>query len=203
MLLRRPALRKPRSVDDCLRDSGGVSAVEFALIAPFLILIYLGTIELSLMLIADRKVTSTASTLGDLVARDTVVDECDIDDIFAASRIIFQPNDSASAQMRVTSILNNAGTYTVDWSEARGPNDAGGNPTIVPMTTGDLASLSFNANLIPDGGSVIYAEVGYFHQALFVNYSGVDGNANLSDEFFVRPRRTDAVVRDTTAMTCP
>ena len=185
------------------KDVRGVSAVEFALIAPMMVLIYLGTIEVSTMLIADRKVTATASTLGDLVARDTVVDNCDIDDVFAASRIIFQPNDSSTARMRVTSILNTGGVYTVDWSEARGPLDLLGMPSILPMTNGELSALTINASLIPDGGSAIYSEVYVAHEALFANFNAVDGNANLSDTFFVRPRRTDLVVRVTTSMVCP
>ncbi|MAC38359.1 MAG: pilus assembly protein TadE, partial [Oceanicaulis sp.] len=51
------------------RDCRGLSAVEFALIAPVMILLYLGAVDLSLVLSIDRKVTSAASALADLVAQ--------------------------------------------------------------------------------------------------------------------------------------
>ncbi len=51
------------------RDARGVSAVEFALIAPVMITLLLGSVELSDVMIADRKATSVASTTADLVAQ--------------------------------------------------------------------------------------------------------------------------------------
>ena len=58
-----------------LRDEDGISAVEFALIAPLMAMIYFGCIELSLMMTLDRKVTGATAALGDLTSRASSVDE--------------------------------------------------------------------------------------------------------------------------------
>ena len=50
------------------RDDRGVAAVEFALILPLMLTLYLGCAELSQGLIATRKSTNVAIALSDLVA---------------------------------------------------------------------------------------------------------------------------------------
>jgi Flp pilus assembly protein TadG len=47
------------------RDTRGVSAVEFALLLPLMIALYLGAVELSQGIAADRKVTLTTRTIAD------------------------------------------------------------------------------------------------------------------------------------------
>ena len=91
------------------RRRDGVSAVEFALILPVFALLYFASIEVSLLMLVDRKVTHTASALGDLVARGTTLTKSEVSDIFAASSAIFQPYDGSAAQMRVTSIKKEKG----------------------------------------------------------------------------------------------
>ena len=51
------------------RDERGVSAVEFALIAPVMILFYFGLAELTQVMIAERKTVRTASAIGDILAQ--------------------------------------------------------------------------------------------------------------------------------------
>ncbi|MEM9054640.1 MAG: TadE/TadG family type IV pilus assembly protein, partial [Pseudomonadota bacterium] len=80
------ALFQRRSLRTLPKAKKGVSAVEFALIAPLMLLMYAGCIELSFMMQLDRKVTTSAATLGDLTARADIVTNDDLDDIFEASR---------------------------------------------------------------------------------------------------------------------
>ena len=47
----------------------GAAAVEFALILPFMLMLYAGSIELSDLINVDRRITVISSTVGDLVAR--------------------------------------------------------------------------------------------------------------------------------------
>ena len=60
---------KWRGIQGLHYNEQGVSAVEFAIIAPVMVLIYFGCIELSFLMRMDRRVTSTSASLGDLTAR--------------------------------------------------------------------------------------------------------------------------------------
>ena len=60
------------------RDERGVSAVEFALLAPFMIALYLGSVQLTLGLTADRKVSQVANSVADLVTQDDFVTDADL-----------------------------------------------------------------------------------------------------------------------------
>lgn len=184
-----------------IRDERGLSAIEFALIAPFLMLAFLGSIELSLMTSMDRKVSAAAASLGDLTSRDDEIDNCELNEMFAATSLIFQPDSTANAQLRLTSIFNDAGTLEVIWSEARGPDDAAGDPVISPMTDADLTGLGLLPDLIPEDQAAIYTEVLWPHVSLFNGFGRVDFNGNLADDFLIRPRRVTEVTRDTTS-TC-
>ena len=164
-------------------DEDGISAIEFALVAPFLALLYFGCVELSLMMQTDRRVTSAASTMGDLVARAAVITDGDMADVFEASRMIFEPSSVEHARLRVSSLIENNGVVQVDWSDA--------NANWSPYAQG--TPISVPDNLIPSGGSVIFAEVEYDYSS-DIGYV-IDNTRVLTDQFYLRPRRVDQVAR--------
>ncbi|MBU3922209.1 MAG: pilus assembly protein, partial [Alphaproteobacteria bacterium] len=94
-----------RGIQGIWYNEKGVSAVEFALIAPVMILIYFGCIELSLLMRADRRVTSTASSLGDLTARLVTATDADMQELYSAAAVIMQPYPVQAASMRITSVV--------------------------------------------------------------------------------------------------
>ena len=55
------------------RDRRGVSAVEFALLAPLMLGLYIGCVEISEGVAADRKVTLTAGALANLASQVTTM----------------------------------------------------------------------------------------------------------------------------------
>ena len=75
----------------CVRDRRGVSAVEFALVAPMMITLYFGCVEVSDGVAADRKVSLTSATLANLVAQSTALSSTDMTNILDASSAIIQP----------------------------------------------------------------------------------------------------------------
>lgn len=167
------------------KNEEGISAIEFALVAPFLALLYFGCIELSLMMQTDRRVTSAASTMGDLVARAAVMSDADIQDVFQASRMIFEPSPITNARLRISSLVDTGGVIVVDWSDA--------NENWTPHAQG--TPMTVPADLVPAGGSVIYAEVEYDYSS-DIGYV-IDNTRVLKDEFYLRPRRVNVVSRQT------
>lgn len=90
------------------RDVRAVAAVEFALILPPLLLLYLGTIEGSSLITVDRRVELISGSIGDLVARwDPEAGDIPsgtLQDYFEASEVIFFPYDRTNLTM-VVSVL--------------------------------------------------------------------------------------------------
>lgn len=106
------------------RTSRGVAAVEFALIAPLMVLMYLGTTEVSSGVTTDRKLTLLSRALADLTGRATTMSTSELNAIFAASSAIMQPINSTNLQMRITSVTVTGATGSrvgrVAWSCAKG-----------------------------------------------------------------------------------
>jgi len=167
------------------RDRRGISAIEFAFIAPVMALVYFGCIELSMMMITDRKVTNAASSLGDLVARDTVVTNDDLTDIYAAIDMIFEPNEGTDARIRVSSLYEDSGDVKVAWSDARG--------TGLTAFTADQV-ITVPTGVVPTGGTVIMAEVEFDYESA-VGYV-ISTKKKLSDIFYLKPRRGTEVTRN-------
>ena len=164
------------------QDNQGISAVEFALIAPLMVLIYFACIELSFMMMLDRKVTSSAASLGDLVARAATVEDDDLTDIFEATRMILEPNPLQDARMRVSSLYDDDGTIKVGWSDGLNLQEYEEDKV-----------MEVPENLVPEDGSVIYAEVEYDYESTLGYFFTT--KKTLRDEFYLRPRRVTHVAR--------
>jgi Flp pilus assembly protein TadG len=165
------------------RDQCGLAGVEFALLAPVMILLYYGLVELTLGMMAERRASHAASVVADLVSQSASTTSSEMTDIFSVGVAILRPFPSAPLRMRVSSIKNNSNVNTVVWS--RGYGQSG-------RTAGSSATLP--AGLLASGESIIMAEVTYtydspVHQVL--------PNAKVfSDTFYLRPRKSVEV-------TCP
>lgn len=172
-----------RGIKGLWYNEKGVSAVEFALIAPVLVLIYFGCIELSLLMRADRHVTSTAASLGDLTARLITVSDQDMMELYNAAEVMMQPYSAQSARMRITSVVDNGnGETRVAWSDAL---------NIDPYTPN--ATITVPEGLVPSPGSVIIAEVEFDYESRlgFV----LNTSRTVKDVFYLRPRRVSMIPR--------
>ena len=80
----------PKTVKDFTKDSKAVAAVEFALIAPLLLLLFVGTVEVSLAVAVDRKLSRTSSAVADLVTQLQSPTGADVESILGVTdRIMF------------------------------------------------------------------------------------------------------------------
>ena len=157
-------------------DRRGVSAVEFALIAPVMICLYFGCVEVSDAVAVDRKVSLTAAALANLSAQVTTISATDMSNILDASGAIIQPYDSSKLKMTITCITIDANkNATVKWSVTR--NGAANSGTMTLPTALAVA----NTQLIMAEASYAYTPaVGY----------NITGSLNLSDKMYMAPRQT-------------
>lgn len=161
------------------RDKRGVSAIEFAFLAPLMIALYLGCVEISDGVAADRKVTLTAGTLANLLAQSTgTLQAADFTNIFDASTAVMKPYSTASLSTTVSCLrIDAAGVVTVAWSETRNgtARGIGSSPTIPPA-------------LVTPSTSLIWSEVSFGYTPI-IGYT-ITGTLNLADQMFMSPRQT-------------
>ena len=142
----------------------GAAAVEIALILPFMLSLYVGSIELSDLINVDRRVTVIAATVGDLVARaDGNLKQSELTDYFNAAEEIVTPYKTAGLKQLITCVSINATgtTATVEWSKGTGG--------ATEKSAGSTLSLSLLPQAIRDiskGKYVIMSETQYSYKPL-------------------------------------
>ncbi|MEJ2624660.1 MAG: pilus assembly protein [Pseudolabrys sp.] len=163
----------PRRLKRFAGDRRGVSAVEFALVAPVMIALYLGMVEVSDGIAADRKVSLAASTLANLAAQYTTISTGDMDNILDASSAIIVPYSASNLSMTVTCLnIDSNKNVTAKWSVGR-----------------NAAALSGTVSIPTDlkvPGQLILAEVSYAYTPI-VGYT-ITGTLNMSDRMYMAPR---------------
>lgn len=169
-----------------LSDRGGLGAVEFALIAPVLLLIYLGSADLADGFDTNKKVSRSASSLADLVARQLSVTKNDLDDMFNIGRASLLPYGRSDPKIRITAIRIDGTTSAknltpkVDWSYANIANFAakkGGN--------GDLP-----AGLVGEGSYFIKVDVELDYKPL---NAWISTSIPMRETYYLAPRYTNTI----------
>jgi Flp pilus assembly protein TadG len=103
-----------------LACDSGVIAIEFALLVPVLLTLFLGGIDTAWLVIAHYKLERAADSLADLTARTQQLHASDVQDIFAAAAMVAKPFDlGADGRVIASSVTNPSGTgAVVDWQQA-------------------------------------------------------------------------------------
>jgi len=159
------------------RSRSGMAAVEFAFIAPVMILLFFGGIELADALNCKSRVTRVASTVADLVAQSTVLTSADVTNIFNAANAILYPYPAGQAKIVITSLKDVQGNVKVDWSKAQNTSVRSTVPN--PMPAGLIVPNS--------GGSVIFAEISYTYSSITTHV--LPTTITMTGSFYSRPRR--------------
>ena len=167
-------------------DKRGVSAVEFAIILPFMAMLYLGGTALTQAIIVKRKVVLVAHTVGDLVARDNSMTDAEVTAVFDAAKAVFAPYAwNGLLKIKLSSVnINAAGTATVGWGEA-----------LQDTARANNSSVTLPVGLNTPNTSIIWAEVTYdFTPPIGGAFTG--GTMTLTDQLYIRPRLVTCVTRD-------
>ena len=165
------------------RDRSAIAAVEFSLILPMMVVLYLGGFEVSEAVTINRKVTHATSSLGDLVAQSNSVTTADITNILDAVAAVMNPYPTTAMTMVVSGVtINAAGVATVTWSDARnGPAHTAGAPFVLPDGVRQPSTF------------LVVAEVSYRYEPRLGRI--ITGPIDLTEEFYLRPRLGTTVTR--------
>lgn len=199
-------LRRFKRADD------GVAAIEFALIAPVMLLIYAGMVEILLLVEADRDVTQAASVVGDLVAQNDILG---IDDqtnyINAVLSILGTNADTSTNKVGIEVISYEAEddgsggrdfnligysvfgqNYTSDSQSEEVLNSSGHNT----VSAIDFDPATISDTLFPNGSGIVVARVNYTYSSPLQYFVQ---SPKLRETFFFKPRQSTLVPFDSGA----
>jgi Flp pilus assembly protein TadG len=166
-----------------LKAETGVAAIEMAFILPFMLILYLGLVDLTGLISYNRKVTAIASATADLVGqnRGTVL-KTDIDDYFKVAGMILNPIPDSEVKVRVSGYRKTGTTVNKIWQIDNGKGSA---CSTSPSTADMLPLMVANNDLVVAQTCAKYKTfVGEF---LGVKILG-DTQFKVEQEITLRPR---------------
>ncbi|PTM97291.1 TadE/TadG family type IV pilus assembly protein [Mycoplana dimorpha] len=128
----------------------GAGAVEFAIVAPLLIVGYLGAYEISVAWSFANKVGRSAATIADAIARRTNVTGAVMDDMTKIASNIMAPYTADNYRLKITGIqVDKDGNATVAWSrdEQRAAPYVKGSPVSLPAAMREPETFIVRAEL--------------------------------------------------------
>ena len=160
-------------------DTRAVAAVEFAIVVPFMLLLYVGGVELGNGLAISVKVSETAHTVADLVSRNACVTDSALSSMLGASSVTIAPYSAGSATVIVSEVSTDAnGKATVTWSKAlNGAPRPVGQPITLPTALGTPS---------PPLVSLILGEVTYQYTPN-LGYT-ISGTVPIGESYYLFPR---------------
>ena len=142
------------------RDTGAVSAVEFAILLPVMLLLLLGTFDIARAIEVKNKTMLLARTVSDFVSGARQVTPEELAKIVQASRTVMYPysSDAAVLTIKIESIRKapSGESFIVDWSYA--PADATTDATVDPD------------EFSPPDASVVLTKVDYTYNLKFAGF---------------------------------
>jgi Flp pilus assembly protein TadG len=169
----------------------GVSAVEFALVAPLMVLMLFGATEVSLLVTVDRKTTLAASTLGDLAAQTDLVSCAELSQISAVTRQVFEPYSGADASLVVASLKLDGGAAKVEWSKfvqtLSGVTTCNDVPASHSLRVGNTVVMD-TSMFATGGGGIVVGDVEKTHTT--VGTSFMANSVVMHERFYLRPRKS-------------
>ena len=173
--------RTARTLRRLLRNRAAISAVEFALVAPLLMSLGLGTIELANMALVYMRVSQVAAQVADNTSRakqatganGAIMREYDVNDAFAQIDQVYPGlRFFANGRVIISSFERNSdGGQWIHWQRCRGSattsvSKYGAQGT--GSTGTSFAGLGTNAQA-DAGSAIMVAEVYYKYQPIFFN----------------------------------
>lgn len=178
-----------RIASGLMRDRRGVAAVEFALVLPFMLALFLGVTELNSALTLDRKISQAASSVADLVAQADKLKASEVEDLLKLSRAVLDPYPEAPLKVVVASVwMKEVNQPRVVWSRAMNTAQWGANSAPPIKLPPELTSQK--------GTYLVVAHAEYEHRPAFAAVlKDVFNSATitLSDTYYMRPRVSTSV----------
>jgi len=165
------------------RSTRGVAAIEFAMIMPVFLLLFLASIDAGRAIAIYMKVRSATFSLDAMANQYTTIHDTDMQQILGATSVVMAPYSISPVAVVISEIaVSAAGKATVTWSDTlKGTARAVGSPVNIPAT------------LATPNTTLILGEVSYKYTPLFGYFSV--GAITFADNLYVAPRSVASITR--------
>lgn len=171
------------------RDIRGAVAIEFAFLAPVLLILYFGVSEVTVAMMAQRRLSHTTSLIGDIAAQNATITQSRVTDIFSIGKTVMSPFSSTNLKMCLVSLTSDTTTAasngtrkgTVAWT-------ANSNASDCPKAN---ATVTVSDGVLPKSSSVIMSTASYTYSS--PTSMLVSKSFTFKRTFYLRPRKSDAV----------
>jgi Flp pilus assembly protein TadG len=183
-----------------MADRKAAGAIEFALILPLLLCMYLATVEISQAIAVDRKLSRATSMIADLIGQRTEVSAADLEDIVTIAKATLQPynrsDPKANPDITITAIQIDANTPRVAWSfRMTGEDPSSGKPAKDSTTTVPDKLNTPGSFLIKVEGTLDYQPVltwsTRLEKTVGLSAGLFGGRFTLKETYHARPRQTN------------
>lgn len=176
----------------------GVAAIEFGMIVPIMFALFVGAVEFSQAITVDRRVTQVASSTADLVSRQPTVTDTQVAGYMLIISELLAPYDSTRLKLSLNSVYANPSdpnpTDPTDIKVCWNYSYQGGTVYARNAPYTDLV----HKGVLTAGTSVIVAEVTYLYVGPTFRYFIGNSGMTFSEKFYLKPRLSKEVVKDTT-----
>lgn len=165
------------------RDRRGTAAVETALLSPVLILLFLGTVEVTQLIRVEAKLTRAAQAIQDIVAGQTTANAASLTIAFNGGQLVMLPFGPTNFSASIASVTfdSTAAANTVSWQQIEN-SDPG-------MTTTYACSTATGMSLGSDSVIVVRATYSYVPIVSYV----LGKSFTLTQTAYGRPRNTPVI----------
>ena len=174
-------------------ENSGAAAIEFAFIAPLLITMYLGTMEVSQGLEINKKVARSAGVIGDLLGQKAEFTKSQLHDLMAIGQSMLLPYNRSEPTITISFISIGADLLPkVTWSR-RGV----GTTYSMPYAANSAATVPANLKIANTYLIRVQTEIEYLPITSWTIQKNKGGGTyaaiDMSETYHLRPRVADTI----------
>jgi Flp pilus assembly protein TadG len=99
------------------QDRSGLGAIEFAILFPLLVMLYIGAFEITIGLSVGKRAARSAASIADIVTQQKSVTKTSLAQIGSVANAVFAPYGTDGMAMTVTAIdIDSSANAKVFWS---------------------------------------------------------------------------------------
>jgi Flp pilus assembly protein TadG len=182
--MRRASHQLPRHF---LGNDRAIAAVEFAVILPLMLFVFVGVAQVGQAIEISRKVTVTTRIVTDLVTQYSNVSCSTLNAVLAASAQVIAPYASSNLTITVSEIQTKSSKATMLWTGA-----LSGGATMTCSTPS--SNFTLPSQLVQSGSTAsyyIYGQVTYGFTPV-LGYK-IIGTIPIYDQIYMSPRLTSSI----------